>query len=277
MKKTLLVAVMVLFIAGVSAQETLQVAQERLNELVSLTKSEVKETGNDIIDNYTDALYDLTDEVVDNGKDLNTLLENVKSGAITSQFTQGALSATGGSFDFCIDGEGFFQVQLPDGSIGYTRNGALKMAIDTDGITLATSEGYPILDTNGQKITLDATYNSSLLAIDASGNLTYPDDNNNMQSLGMQIGLVQFNNPSGLMKTSSSIFKESAASGTPRLEISDGNLSPSSVLQGYLEGSNVQAADEMVNLIIAQRAYEMNSKAITASDEMLQQANNLRG
>ncbi|MBQ3601957.1 MAG: flagellar hook-basal body protein [Lachnospiraceae bacterium] len=201
----------------------------------------------------------------------------VKSGAITSQFTQGALSATGGSFDFCIDGEGFFQVQLPDGSIGYTRNGALKMAIDTDGITLATSEGYPILDTNGQKITLDATYNSSLLAIDASGNLTYPDDNNNMQSLGMQIGLVQFNNPSGLMKTSSSIFKESAASGTPRLEISDGNLSPSSVLQGYLEGSNVQAADEMVNLIIAQRAYEMNSKAITASDEMLQQANNLRG
>ena len=74
---------MALFITGVSAQETLQVAQERLNELVSLTKSEVKETGNDIIDNYTDALYDLTDEVVDNGKDLNTLLENVKSGAIT--------------------------------------------------------------------------------------------------------------------------------------------------------------------------------------------------
>ena len=83
MKKTLLVTVMALFIAGVSAQETLQVAQERLNELLSLTKSELKETGNDIIDNYTDALYDLTDEVVDNGKDLNTLLENVKSGAIT--------------------------------------------------------------------------------------------------------------------------------------------------------------------------------------------------
>lgn len=83
MKKTLLVAVMALFVAGVSAQETLQVAQERLNELVSLTKAEVKETGNNIIDNYTDALYDLTEDVVDNGKDLNTLLENVKSGAIS--------------------------------------------------------------------------------------------------------------------------------------------------------------------------------------------------
>lgn len=83
MKKTLLVAVMSLFIMGVSAQETLQVAKERLNELVSLTKTEVKETGNDIIDDYTDALYDLTDDVVDNGEDLNSLIEGVKSGAVS--------------------------------------------------------------------------------------------------------------------------------------------------------------------------------------------------
>ena len=83
MKKTLLVAVMSLFIMGVSAQETLQVAKERLNELVSLTKTEDKETGNDIIDDYTDALYDLTDDVVDNGEDLNSLIEGVKSGAVS--------------------------------------------------------------------------------------------------------------------------------------------------------------------------------------------------
>ena len=83
MKKTLLTAVMALFVAGVSAQETLQVAKERLNELVSLTKAEVKETGNDIIDDYTETLYDLTDDVVENGTDLNSLLESVKSGAIT--------------------------------------------------------------------------------------------------------------------------------------------------------------------------------------------------
>ena len=83
MKKTLLVAVMSLFIMGVSAQETLQVAKERLNELVSLTKTEVKETGNDIIDDYTDALYGLTDDVVDNGEDLNSLIEGVKSGAVS--------------------------------------------------------------------------------------------------------------------------------------------------------------------------------------------------
>ncbi|MCI8408405.1 MAG: flagellar hook-basal body protein [Lachnospiraceae bacterium] len=201
----------------------------------------------------------------------------VKSGAITSQFRQGPLLASEGAFDFCIDGKGFFQVQLPDGSIGYTRNGSLKMSVGVDGMTLATSEGYPILDTNGEKITIGMNYNTALLEFDAAGNAMYPDETNNMQRIGMQIGLVQFNNPSGLFKVTDSVFKESEASGVPRAEITDGELIPSSVIQGHLEGSNVQAADEMVNLIIAQRAYEMNSKAITASDEMLQQANNLRG
>lgn len=200
----------------------------------------------------------------------------VKSGAITSQFTQGSLLTTGGAFDFAIDGDGFFQVQMPDGSVGYTRNGALQMAVDTEGMTLATAEGYPVLDVNGQKVTVPTTYNTSLLAIDQSGYVCYPDEQNNLQPIGIQVGLVQFNNPAGLMKASESIYKESPASGVPRLEFDDGSLKPSMIHQGCLEGSNVQAADEMVNLIVAQRAYEMNSKAITASDEMLQQANNLR-
>ncbi len=200
----------------------------------------------------------------------------VKNSAITSQFTQGAYSDTGGAFDFAIDGEGFFQVQMPDGSIGYTRNGALQMAVDSDGLTLSTASGYPVLDVTGKKVTIPSDYNSSLLQIDTAGNLTYPDENNNYKSLGIQIGLAQFNNPAGLTKASESIFKESVASGTPRLEVSDSNLKKSTLQQGYLEMSNVSAADEMVNLIIAQRAYEMNSKAITASDEMLQEANNLR-
>lgn len=83
MKKILLATIMLLFVVNVSAQDSLQVVKERINELVSLTKEEVKTTGNKIIDAYTDSLYDLTDEVVGNGKDLNTLLEGVKNGAIT--------------------------------------------------------------------------------------------------------------------------------------------------------------------------------------------------
>ena len=200
----------------------------------------------------------------------------VKSGAITSQFSQGTPTATEGDFDFYLDGEGFFQVQMPNGNIGYTRNGALKMSIGTDGLTLSTADGYPVLDVNGNPVTISSDLNTSKVMVDRYGNLLYPDENNNFQKMGIQIGLVQFNNPAGLTKGSESIFFESAASGTHRYEGQDTTLTRTSMQQGYLEASNVSAADEMVNLIIAQRAYEMNSKAITASDEMLQQANNLR-
>lgn len=199
-----------------------------------------------------------------------------KSTAITSQFTQGNLYASNGAFDFAIEGEGFFKVQMPDGSTQYTRNGSFKMAIGTNGLTLCTSQGFPILDTNDQPIVFDDSYSASKLKVDSNGNFTYPDENNNPQLLGVQIGLVQFNNPAGLEKGSGSLYKETAASGTPRKEGEDAELTLSLLHQGYLEGSNVQAVDEMVNMIVAQRAYEMNSKAITASDEMLQQANNLR-
>ncbi|MBQ3784398.1 MAG: flagellar basal-body rod protein FlgG [Lachnospiraceae bacterium] len=201
----------------------------------------------------------------------------VKSGAITSNFSQGIYTDTGNTFDFAIDGKGFFQVELPDGSIGYTRNGALKMSIGSDGLTLTNAEGYQVLSTAGEPVVLPETYDSSRITVDKYGNLWYPDADGNAQMVGIQIELVQFNNPAGLTKTSESIFKQSDASGEPRYESQDTDLKKSIVQQGYLEGSNVSAADEMVNLIIAQRAYEMNSKAITASDEMLQQANNLRG
>lgn len=201
----------------------------------------------------------------------------VRNSAITSQYTQGTLTATGNSFDFAIEGDGFFMVQQDDGSVAYTRQGSFKTAMMSDGSTaIATSDGDPILDTNGNAIVIEARYSTSKLTIDQDGNLNYPDDAGNPQPMGIQIGLAQFNNPAGLEKTSGSLLKATAASGEARLEAQDGFLSKSSLSQGYLEGSNVQAADEMVNLIVAQRAYEMNSKAITAADEMLQQANNLR-
>ena len=93
---------------------------------------------------------------------------------------------------------------------------------------------------------------------------------------GVTLGLAQFNNPSGLEKRGDSYYSETEASGTPRIEGQDPGLKRSTVKNGYLEASGVHAVDEMVDMIVTQRAYEMNSKAITASDEMLQQANNLR-
>lgn len=200
----------------------------------------------------------------------------VRTAAITSQFTQGSLTATGNLTDLAIEGEGFFMIQLEDGSIGYTRNGALKFMVGNDGLTLATAEGNLVLDNTGNPIVIPNNISSSKITIDASGRVCYPDENNNAASIGIQIGLAQFTNPAGLEKQYGSILKETGASGAPVIEAADNGLSISKIHQGYLEASNVQAVDEMVNLIVAQRAYEMNSKAITASDEMLKQANNLR-
>lgn len=199
----------------------------------------------------------------------------VKNSAIVSQYTQGVLKQTDNDYDFAIEGNGFFMVQTADGSVGYTRSGTFGLSMGPNGITLATTEGYPVLDTSGSPIVFESDKDTSLLTLDENGNFLYPKDGT-VQPLGIQIGLAQFNNPAGLEKTSNSILKETGASGTARLESQDAALKKSTVKRGYLENSNVQAATEMVDLIVAQRAYEMNSKAINAADEMLQQANNLR-
>ncbi len=219
-------------------------------------------------------------KVTDNNGDPKPVIGQVGSGArvsgLVSRFTQGNLTDTGNPYDLAIDGAGFFVVQLQNGGIGYTRDGALNMNIDTDGVTLSTSAGAALLDINGEKVSVPPEMDVQKISIDSYGNLCYPDENNNPAPIGVQIALVQFNNPAGLEKAANSIFLETDNSGAPRYEDNDPALKHSNIVTGYLEASNVQVVDEVVNLIVAQRAYEMNSKAIQASDEMLQQANNLR-
>lgn len=200
----------------------------------------------------------------------------VRNSAITSQYTQGTLQETGNDYDLALEGKGFFMVQLQDGTTAYTRNGSFKLAVGTEGMTLTTSEGNPVLNVNGEPIVFRGYDDFSDIIIDEYGEIFLPDGNGATVTTGIKIGVVQFNNPSGLLKTSNSLLLATDASGLPRIEAEDEALQKSKIRQGYLEGSNVQAVDEIVNLIVAQRAYEMNSKIITASDEMLQQANNLR-
>lgn len=200
-----------------------------------------------------------------------------RNSAISSQFTQGNYTETGSQWDFAIGGEGFFVLQKPDGTSEYTRNGSFKMNMGVGGNTLCDATGNPVLDTNGAPITIDSSYTPVRITVDESGKLYYPNEDGVATYMDIQIGLVQFNNPSGLEKTTNTALKESAASGAPRWEVADNTLGRSQLRQKYVEASNVQAVDEMVNLIVAQRAYEMNSKIITASDTMLQQANNLKG
>ncbi len=201
----------------------------------------------------------------------------VRNSAITSQFTQGSMLASASQTSFAIEGDGFFAVRGQDNVIHYTRNGNFTMAKGANGTTtLATTDGLPVLNSAGAPITFAANLDVNKISASSDGQFLYPDANNNLQPLGVRIGLYQFTNPSGLDKTDSSLYLATAASGVALNEATNANLTDSKINQGYLEGSNVQVADEMVNLIVAQRAYELNSKAIQASDEMMQQANSLR-
>lgn len=200
----------------------------------------------------------------------------VRNASITSVFREGNLIANDSDTAFAIDGKGFFAIRDADGNTYYTRNGNFKFTLASNGNMLATSEGAPVLDNAGRPIILGSQYAVSNITVSTDGTLYYPDGNNNPQSLGITIGVYQFNNPNGLERLSDSRYAQTAASGAPINEATDPNVDKSSIIQNYLEGSNVQVVDEMVNMITTQRAYELNSKAITASDEMLQQANNLR-
>lgn len=200
----------------------------------------------------------------------------VRSSAIVSQYTQGPLLETGNDFDLAISGNGFFTVMTPTGDTAYTRSGSFHIATGVAGSTLSNSDGYPVLDTTGQPIVLEDSIDASEVSVTDNGEIFYKDATGTSVSTGIQIGVVQFNNPAGIQKMSDSLLKETDASGVARMEATDATVKKSVIKQGYLESSNVQAVDEMVNLIVAQRAYEMNSKIITASDEMMKQANNLR-
>lgn len=200
----------------------------------------------------------------------------VRNAAINTIFKQGSLLASESSTDFAIDGKGFFAVRGEDGNTYYTRNGSFQWSVATNGHMLCDSQGLPVMDSTGKPIVLGEQYVMSLVTVDKDGSLMYPDANNNPQQMGITVGLYQFNNPGGLKREGDSLFSQTAASGQPLNEATNLNLPGSRVIQSYLEGSNVNVADEMVNMITTQRAYEFNSRVITTTDTMLEQANNLR-
>lgn len=194
----------------------------------------------------------------------------------TSMFTQGALLDSESDTAFAISGEGFFAVQGSDGETYYTRNGNFGWSIGTDGVILTTMDGNPVLDSNGNLIRVPEGVVAERVKVTADGQFYYLNDEGVAVDMNQSVGLYQFNNPAGLEKLSDSLLAVTDASGNPLNEATAQGLQKSIVRQGYLEGSNVQVADEMVNLIVAQRAYELNSKAIQASDSMLEQAVQLR-
>ncbi len=184
--------------------------------------------------------------------------------ATSKIFTTGELSATGERLDVAIQGDGFFEVQLPDGTKGFTRDGAFKTASDG---RIVTSDGV-VVQGGWQPVTPGTT----AINISANGEVTTVGANGKQT---FKVQLVRFNNPAGLESIGRNLYRETSASGTAE-QGNPGESGFGTLQQGYLELSNVKVVEEMVNLIIAQRAYEINSKAVQAADEMMQMSNNLR-
>ncbi len=184
----------------------------------------------------------------------------VKAGATYRQMGQGTLQLTENNLDIAINGRGFMQVELPTGQFAYTRNGALQLSPNGD---IVTSEGFIVAP--GMVIPQDAV----TVSINRNGMVEAQLDGQVDPVQIGQIELVNFVNERGLSAIGDNLYLETPASGLP-IQGFAGDESFGIIMQGYLENSNVNPVTEITSLIVAQRSYEMNSKVITASDEMLQ-------
>ncbi len=189
----------------------------------------------------------------------------VKPVATERIFTQGNLQQTGNAKDVAIQGNGFFQVLMPDGTTAYSRDGSLQA--DANG-QLVTSSGYAVQPA----ITIPADTQSLTIARDGTVSITQPGSAN-ATTIGT-LQLAMFINPAGLQSMGENLYAETAASGTPSSN-APGSNGAGLLNQGYVETSNVNVVEELVNMIQTQRAYEINSKAISTSDQMLQRLTQL--
>jgi flagellar basal-body rod protein FlgG len=189
-----------------------------------------------------------------------------KLSATTKIFSQGDYLQTDNPLDMLIEGNGFFQVQMPDGTPAYTRNGAFKA--DVDG-RLVTSEGFlvqPEITVPTGATRIDVGPDGTVSAVLAG--------QTDSTTLG-QLQVAMFRNPAGLNNEGKGLYKVGSASGNAT-SVTPGSEGSGSIMSNCLEMSNVKVVEEMINMIVAQRAYDVNAKSIQAADEMLQTANNLR-
>ena len=180
--------------------------------------------------------------------------------------TQGDLTSTGNPLDLAIEGTGFFQILLPDNQIGYTRAGSFQT--DSQG-NLVTANGNKLQPT----ITLPPTATNVTIGSDGTVSVSLPG-----QTAASQVGVIQlasFANPGGLDSVGNNIYLQTTASGNPIVGVPGGSDGLGTLQQGMLEQSNVNIVDEFVNMILAQRSYESNSRVVKAADEMLQGLNQL--
>ncbi len=202
----------------------------------------------------------------DNGTVLPTGIQlglGVRTTSISRNTTQGTLTSTSGPIDVAIQGRGYIQVTLPSGQLGYTRDGSFQ--IGPDG-SLVTNDGFLITPT------ITIPQNATSISINQSGEVSATIPNQTAAQVLGQMQTANFINEAGLQAVGNNLFTETTASGAAIVG-SPGQDGLGTILQGFLETSNVNPVTELTNLIKAQRVYEMNSKVVTKSDEMLQSLN----
>jgi flagellar basal-body rod protein FlgG len=181
-------------------------------------------------------------------------------------FAQGNFQQTGNPLDIVIQGKGFFQVRRPSGDLAYTRDGGFQF--DRDG-NLVTGNGDPL----DPQITVPPE--AQAIHIAADGTVSYTQPGQSAAQVAGQIQLANFANPAGLNSIGQNMFQQTDASGDPTVGNPGGQEGLGTLMQGYVEGSNVSVVEEFINMIVSQRAYEASSKVVKAADEMYQQVNNI--
>jgi flagellar basal-body rod protein FlgG len=216
---------------------------------------------------FQDLIYEHVRRVGAQASDQGTILPvgidlggGVKTVGTPRTMTQGTLSMTGNDLDVAITGEGFFKIQMPDGTHQYTRDGTFQM--DNQG-RIVTAQGNPV------QPTITIPNNASGLTINAQGQVSVTLPGSTTSQIIGQIGLTRFINKGGLQPVGSNQYTDTPSSGPPQDGVANAE-GYGSITQGSLEQSNVDVVSEMSNLISAQRAYEMNSKVISAADQMMQ-------
>ena len=216
---------------------------------------------------FQDLIYDHVRRVGAQASDQGTILPvgvdlggGVKTVGTPRLMTQGTLSQTGNDLDIAIRGEGFFKIQMPDGTYSYTRDGSFQM--DAQG-RVVNAQGNPV------QPTITIPQNASGITVNAQGQVSVTLPGSTSSTIIGQLGLTRFINKAGLQPVGNNQFTDTPSSGAPQDGIAD-TLGYGSMTQGSLEQANVDVVSEMSDLIAAQRAYEMNAKVISAADQMMQ-------
>jgi len=222
---------------------------------------------------FTDLLYQNLKRVGSNSSDNNTIVPSgiqlglgVKTTAVYRITEQGSMNNTDNTLDLAVQGKGYFRVLLPNGQTAYTRAGSFQLSPQGQ---IVTQQGYEVLPG------ITVPNNAVSVSINTSGQVLIKLDGQVAQSVAGQFQLSNFPNEAGLEALGDNLYQETPSSGTP-ITANPGTAGFGTILQGYLEMSNVNVVTEVTNLISAQRAYEMNSKVIESSDEMLQTVTQLK-